>query len=75
MTINLKKNSNVAIFNFNNGKWAKNMSETIQEEWVPAQLNGSNVRFFQTYPINFEYQEFLLESFDYYNGLVQFERK
>lgn len=52
-----------------------NAFRELQGEWIPANLNGENVRFFQTYPINFEHHEFLLESFDYYNGLVQFDRK
>lgn len=47
----------------------------VDGAWIPAQLNGENVRFFQKYPINFSHDEYQLEFFDLSSGLVQFERK
>lgn len=47
----------------------------LDAPWIPAQLNGNNVRFFQKYPINFSHDEYQLEFFDLSSGLAQFERK
>lgn len=48
---------------------------SLEGEWLPARLNDRNVRFFQTFPIHFNHYEMQVEFFDYYSGLVQFERK
>lgn len=52
-----------------------NALRDINGTWIPARLNGENVRFFQTFPINFTHDEFQLESFDLSTGIIQFERK
>ncbi|MBN2805178.1 MAG: energy transducer TonB [Prolixibacteraceae bacterium] len=48
---------------------------SLEGEWIPARLNNQTVRFFQTFPIHFNHYEMQVEFFDYYSGLVQFERK
>jgi hypothetical protein len=48
---------------------------SLEGEWIPARLNDQTVRFFQTFPIHFNHYEMQVEFFDYYSGLVQFERK
>ncbi|MDA3928458.1 MAG: energy transducer TonB [Prolixibacteraceae bacterium] len=48
---------------------------TLKGDWQPAQLNGKKVRFFQKFPINFIHDNFQVEFFDFYSGMVQIERE
>jgi hypothetical protein len=52
-----------------------NAFQNLEGEWEPAVLNDENVRFFQTFPITFSNLEYQVEFFDFYSGLVKFERK
>ncbi len=52
-----------------------NAFQDLEGKWEPAVLNEEKVRFFQTFPITFSNLEYQVEFFDFYSGLVKFERK
>jgi len=49
--------------------------QNLDGEWEAAVHNDEKVRFFQTFPITFSNLEYQVEFFDFYSGLVKFERK
>jgi predicted adenine nucleotide alpha hydrolase (AANH) superfamily ATPase len=52
-----------------------NAFHNLEGEWEPAVHNEKKVRFFQTFPITFSNLEYQVDFFDFYSGLVKFERK